>query len=201
MVPNKRMQGNTARTENAKHFMAGQITRATSGVDAMKAANLERQAGSGSQTESLGSGSERESPNSVRRDEENNSQNIVNKVMLAGLLGRDAEVRETKGGRVVANFSIGVDEFFKNGIGGWRKKISWHRVQVWDEVAEEISADLRKGARVYVEGRLIVRDWLDKQNKKHIVTEIVASDVNFLFAPAGNQLGDLAKVSARGMPL
>jgi single-strand DNA-binding protein len=116
--------------------------------------------------------------------------------MLAGRLGRDAEVRHTKSGLIVANFSLGTEESYKDRLGEWQKKTAWHRVQVWGDVAETVSANLRQGARVYVEGKLIIRKWIDKQNKKHRYTEVVASDVRFLTlassngAQSGSELAD-----------
>jgi single-strand DNA-binding protein len=106
--------------------------------------------------------------------------------MLAGRLGRDAEVRHTKVGQIVANFSLGTEESYKDRLGEWQKKTAWHRVQVWGDLAETVSASLRQGARVYVEGKLIIRNWIDKQNQKHRSTEVVASDVRFLTRAPSN---------------
>jgi len=100
--------------------------------------------------------------------------------MLAGRLCRDAEVRHTKGGQIVANFSLGTQESYKDRFGRVAKKTAWHRVQVWGDLAETVSANLRQGARVYVEGKLIIRNWIDKQNQKRRSTEVVASDVRSL---------------------
>jgi single-strand DNA-binding protein len=82
----------------------------------------------------------------------------------------------------VANFSIGVDESYKDRLGEWQKKTSWHRVQVWGELAETVGADLQQGVRVYVEGRLVNRAWVDRENRKHHCTEVVAKNVRFLDA-------------------
>ncbi len=102
------------------------------------------------------------------------------KVTLTGRLGRAAVVKQTKNGHVVANFSVAVNESYKDLLGEWRQKTIWHRVQVWEELAETISAGLQKGVRVYVEGRRAFRNWVDRENRKHCYTEIVASDVRFL---------------------
>jgi single-strand DNA-binding protein len=106
----------------------------------------------------------------------------INKVVLAGRLGRDAEIKQTKDGRAVTNFSVGIDDSYKDRAGEWQKNTVWHRVQVWGEVAETVSPGLKKGARVYVEGKLIHCRWVDKQSKKRMSTEVVASDVRFLNA-------------------
>ena len=101
---------------------------------------------------------------------------------VTGRLGRHAVVRQTKNGHVVANFSVAVDESYKDLLGEWHKKTTWHRVQVWEELAETVSADLQKGVRVHVEGRRAIRNWIDRENRKHRYTEIVASDIRFLDA-------------------
>jgi len=103
----------------------------------------------------------------------------LNRVNVTGRLGRDAVVRQTKNGRVVANFSVAVDESYKDRLGEWHTKTEWHRVQVWEELAETVGADLRKGVRVHVEGRRMIRHWIDRENRKHVYWEIVASDVRF----------------------
>src|SRR6266853_133737 len=85
---------------------------------------------------------------------------------------------------------------YKDRLGEWQKKTAWHRVQVWGDLAETVSANLRQGARVYVEGKLIIRNWIDKQNQKRRSTEVVASDVRFLTlapsngAQSGSELAD-----------
>jgi len=114
-------------------------------------------------------------------------QSKLNKVAVTGRLGRDAVVRQTKNGHVVANFSVAVDESYKDLLGEWHKKTAWHRVQVWEELAETVGADLQKGVRVYVEGRRTIRHWIDRENRKHCYTEIVASDVRFLDAALKNE--------------
>ena len=62
-------------------------------------------------------------------------------------------------------FSLGTEESKKDRLGEWQKKTAWHRVQVWGDLAETVSASLRQGARVYVEGKLIIRNWIDKQTR------------------------------------
>lgn len=104
----------------------------------------------------------------------------LNRVNVTGRLGRDAVVRQTKNGRVVANFSVAVDESYKDQLGELHKKTAWHRVQVWEELAETVGSDLRQGVRVSVEGRRAIRHWIDRENREHSYTEIVASDVRFL---------------------
>ena len=117
----------------------------------------------------------------VRKPEgDNAAAQTVNKVTLRGRLGRDAVIRQTSNGHTVANFSIGVDEFYKDQSGERKKKTAWYRVQAWEDLAEAVGAELRAGARVHIEGRLTVRMWTDQENQKHFSTEIVASDVRLL---------------------
>jgi single-strand DNA-binding protein len=123
----------------------------------------------------------------------------LDKVAVTGRLGRHAVVRQTKNGRVVANFSVAVDESYKDLLGETHKKTAWQRVQVWEELAEMVSAGLLKGVRVYVEGRRAIRNWIDRENRKHTYTEIVASDIRFLDpAPRSNAQngGGSAELSA-----
>jgi single-strand DNA-binding protein len=101
----------------------------------------------------------------------------VNKVMLTGRLGRNARVRETTGGRVVTDFFLGTEEFSKDLRGDWQEKTAWHRVQVWGEAAERVGRQLPEGARLYVKGRLVIRKWTDKNNKRQTSIEILAYDV------------------------
>lgn len=123
-------------------------------------------------------------PFSNRSAQENGVQQgrSSSKVTLTGRLGHDAIIRQTKNGHVVANFSVAVNESYKDPLGQWQKKTSWHRVQVWEELAKTVGPALQKGALVYVEGRRVVRDWIDRQNQTRRTTEIVASDVRFLDA-------------------
>src|SRR5215469_2597803 len=110
-----------------------------------------------------------------------------NKVTLLGRVGRDAVVRQTKNGHTVANFSVGVDESYKDRLGEWQEKVTWHRVQVWGELAETAGKDLQLGVRVYVEGRLVCRHWVDRQSQERTSAEIVASEIRFLDAAPRRQ--------------
>jgi single-strand DNA-binding protein len=123
------------------------------------------------------------------------AQNKPNKVSVTGRLGRDAVVRYTKNSHTVANFSVAVDESYKDLLGQLQKKTVWHRVQVWDELAETVSPGLMKGTRVYVEGRLIHRQWVDRENKPRTSTEVVASDVRFLDAAPKPETRDSGELS------
>ena len=202
MVSNKSLEVHAALAEGAKQATFEKEAQTPSGTgtpasprrpDGQPAETQAQQNGSG-ETPQRSSPSSSAQANGNQRDLE--GQNAVNKVMLAGRLGRDADVRHTKGGLIVANFSLGTEESYKDRLGEWQKKTAWHRVQVWGDIAETVSANLRQGARVYVEGKLIIRNWIDKQNKRHRFTEVVASDIRFLSlasstgAQSGSELAD-----------
>lgn len=99
----------------------------------------------------------------------------VNKVILIGNVGRDAEVRYTQSGQAVASFSVATTEQFGGREGGEKQeRTEWHNVVVWARQAEIAGQYIKKGRQVYVEGRLQTRDWVDPQGVKHYKTEIVA---------------------------
>lgn len=104
----------------------------------------------------------------------------VNKVILIGRLGRDPELRHTKGGTAVANMSIATDDSFTDKEGNRQKTTEWHRIVMWDKTAENCVKYLNKGSQVYVEGKLQTRKWEDKDGQERTTTEIVARNVTFL---------------------
>jgi len=104
----------------------------------------------------------------------------VNKVILIGNLGKDPELRNFEGGNMVANFSLATTEVFRDRNGNKVEQTEWHNIAMWGKLAEIAGKILRKGAKVYVEGRIKNRTWEDKEgNKKHI-TEIVAENFTLL---------------------
>ena len=104
----------------------------------------------------------------------------VNKVILVGNLGRDPEMRHTQQGRAVANFTIATNERWKDRDGQQQERTEWHRIVVWDRLAEICVEYLAKGRQVYIEGRLQTREWEDKEGNKRYTTEIVASTMQML---------------------
>ena len=99
----------------------------------------------------------------------------MNTVALIGRVGQDPQVRNTGGGKTVANFSLAVDEGF-----GDRKVTHWIPVVAWEKTAELISQYVSKGSQLAVEGRLQVRSWEDRDGNKRQTTEVVANRVDFL---------------------
>ena len=104
----------------------------------------------------------------------------LNKVILIGHLGADPECRYTANGAAVVNFRIATTEAWKDGQGESQERTEWHRIVVWGRRAEVCNQYLRKGRCVAVEGRLQTREWTDRDDIKRYVTEIIASDVQFL---------------------
>lgn len=109
----------------------------------------------------------------------------VNKVILIGNLGRDPEMRFTKGGQAVANFSLATSDSFTNREGAREERTEWHRIVAWGKTAELCTKWLHKGRTVYVEGQLRTRDWEDKDGNKRQTTEVHVQTVQFLGAPGG----------------
>ena len=104
----------------------------------------------------------------------------VNKVILIGNLGRDPELRFTKDGRPVTNFTLATNERWRDKQGNSQERTEWHRIVVWDKQAENCAQYLQKGRSAYIEGRIQTRDWEDKDGNKRQTTEVVALQVTFL---------------------
>ena len=96
----------------------------------------------------------------------------VNKVILVGNLGRDAELRYTPGGAAVATINMATTEVWNDKAGQRQEKTEWHRVVLWGKSAESLTEYLTKGKQIYVEGRLQTRQWDDKDGNKRYTTEI-----------------------------
>ncbi|HEY7615781.1 MAG TPA: single-stranded DNA-binding protein [Terriglobales bacterium] len=116
----------------------------------------------------------------------------VNKVILVGNLGKDPEVKYTPSGTPVAKFSLATNERYKDKDGQWQDRTEWHNVVLWQRLAEIAGEYLKKGAKVYIEGRLQTHSWDDKQtNQKKYMTEIIANDLVML-SGRGEAGGDFA---------
>jgi len=98
----------------------------------------------------------------------------VNKVILIGNLGKDPEVKYTPQGTAVARLTVATNERFKDKSGEWQDRTEWHNVVLWQRLAEIAGEYLKKGGKVYIEGRLQTRSWDDTQTgQKRYITEIV----------------------------
>jgi len=108
----------------------------------------------------------------------------VNKVILVGHLGRDAETKFTPGGAAVTKFSVATNRRWKDKDSGeWKEETDWSNVVLWR--SENLANYLTKGKQVYVEGRLQTRSYEDKDGKKVYATEVVAEDVILLGGQGG----------------
>jgi single-strand DNA-binding protein len=104
----------------------------------------------------------------------------LNKVMIIGNLGRDPEMRYTPNGQAVTQFTVAVNRNYKDGQGEWQEETEWFRVVAWAQLAERTAENLRKGRKVYVEGRLQTRQWEDQTGQKRYTTELIAQTVTAL---------------------
>ena len=110
----------------------------------------------------------------------------INKVILVGNLGKDPEVRYSPNGGAVANVTLATSESWKDKTTGEKKESTeWHRVVFFGRLAEIAGEYLKKGAQIYVEGRLQTRKWQDKEGKDRYTTEIVAGEMQMLGSREG----------------
>lgn len=107
---------------------------------------------------------------------------MKNKVQLIGNLGQAPEVKTTESGKKLAQFNVATDESYQNAQGEKVTETQWHRVIAWGKLADIVEKYLSKGKEVAIEGKLINRNYTDKQGVKHYITEVVASDLLMLGA-------------------
>jgi single-strand DNA-binding protein len=125
----------------------------------------------------------------------------VNKVILVGNLGRDAETKFTPGGTAVTKFSVATSRRWKDKQSGeWKEETDWTNIVLWQ--AENLANYLTKGKQVYVEGRIHTRNYDDKDGKKVYATEVVADEVILLGGQGGgaNRGGDEFSQQPVSMP-
>ena len=125
----------------------------------------------------------------------------VNKVILIGTLGKDPELKYTPQGTPVTKFSMATNESFKDKqTGEWKERTDWHNIVCWQRTAEIAAEYLKKGRKVYIEGRLSTRSWDDKESgQKKYMTEVVANDLVLLGGKGegGGGGGDMEAAGAR----
>jgi single-strand DNA-binding protein len=102
--------------------------------------------------------------------------NIKNRVQLIGNLGGTPEVKEFDGGNKVARFSVATSEYYTNKKGEKVTETQWHNIVVWGKLAEIAEKLLQKGSQVAIDGKLINRNYTDKQGAKKYITEVVANE-------------------------
>ncbi len=112
----------------------------------------------------------------------------INKVILIGNLGKDPEVRHLENGAIVANFSIATSEIYIDKNTGEKKvNTDWHDIVAWKNLAEITEKYLKKGHKVYIEGKLKKRSWQDKEGNTRYTTEIIAENISILSKPEGTE--------------
>ena len=105
----------------------------------------------------------------------------VNKVILIGNVGSDPELKYTNNGAGVSNFSVATNEsWMDKNTNERQERTEWHRIVAWGRLAEICNQYLRKGSKVYIEGRLQTRSWEDQNGQKRYTTEIVAAEMQML---------------------
>ncbi len=113
----------------------------------------------------------------------------INKVILIGNLGKDPEVRHLENGACVANFSIATSENYKDRKTGEKvSQTEWHNIVVWRGLAEVTEKYLKKGDKVYIEGKLKTRSWKDQDGNNRYTTEIIADNLTMLGKSPENKL-------------
>ncbi len=130
----------------------------------------------------------------------------INKVILIGNLGADPEVRYNATGGAIANITIATSESWTDKQTNEKKEVTeWHRVVIYQRLAEIAGEYLKKGSKVYIEGRLRTRKWQDNQGVERYTTEIIANDLQMLDGVSNNgvpqpQAGQNRQTPARPAP-
>jgi len=110
----------------------------------------------------------------------------INKVILIGNLGQDPEVKYMPNGGAVTNVTIATSDSWKDkNTGEQKEKTEWHRVVFFQRLAEIVGEYLKKGSKVYIEGKLQTRKWQDQSGNDRYTTEIIASDMQMLDSRGG----------------
>jgi single-strand DNA-binding protein len=105
----------------------------------------------------------------------------VNKVILLGNVGKDPEIRSTAGGSMVANLTLATSDRQKDPQGNWQDRTEWHNLVAFQRTAEIIRDYVKKGSKLYVEGKIQTRSWDDKESgQKRYRTEIIVNDLSLL---------------------
>src|SRR5215469_15634832 len=117
----------------------------------------------------------------------------VNKVLLLGNVGKDPEITSTNGGTLVAKLSLATTDRYKDKQGEWQDRTEWHNLVAYARGAEILRDYVKKGSKLYIEGKLTTRSWEDKDSgKKMYRTEIVVNDISLLSG------SDAAKPASNG---
>jgi len=114
----------------------------------------------------------------------------LNKVMIIGNLGKDPEMKYSQDGKPITTFSVAVSRTWKSPDGQQQEETEWFRVVAWERLAETCNEYLRKGSKVYIEGRLKTRKWTAQDGQERQITEVIASDMQMLDSRQQGGYGD-----------
>lgn len=109
-----------------------------------------------------------------------NMNSLRNKVQLIGNLGKSPDVKQTETGKKLVRFSLATNENYTNSQGEKVKETQWHQLVAWGKLAEVVEKYLDKGSEVAIEGKLISRDFEDREGKKRYVTEVQVNELLML---------------------
>ena len=105
----------------------------------------------------------------------------VNKVILLGNVGKDPEIRSTGGGTMVASFTLATSDRQKDAQGNWQDRTEWHNLKAFGRTAEIVRDYVKKGHKLYIEGKITTNSWDDKETgQKRYRTEIIVNDLSLL---------------------
>jgi single-strand DNA-binding protein len=104
----------------------------------------------------------------------------MNKIMLIGNLGRDPEMNYTPNGTAIAKFSLAVNRVTKSATGERVEETEWFYIVAWQQLAERCSTYLKKGQKVFIEGRLTTRKYTDRNGIERTAVEVIANEIEFL---------------------
>jgi single-strand DNA-binding protein len=120
----------------------------------------------------------------------------VNKVILLGNVGKDPEIRSTGGGTMVASFTLATTDRYQDAQGNWQDKTEWHNLKAFKRTAEIVRDYVKKGTKLYIEGKITTNSWDDKETgQKRYRTEIIVNDLSLL---SGREEGSGAGGYSRG---
>jgi len=123
----------------------------------------------------------------------------VNKVILLGNVGKDPEIRSTPGGTMVASFTLATSDRQKDAQGNWQDRTEWHNLKAFNRTAEIIRDYVKKGSKLYVEGKITTNSWDDKETgQKRYRTEILVNDLSLLSGRDEGSGGGYSRSSGSG---
>lgn len=122
---------------------------------------------------------------------------MKNRVQMVGNVGNTPELIALTNDNAIGKFNLAIHENWQDEKGEWQQKTYWHQVVAWSKMAKRIAANISKGDKIAIEGRLMSRVYEDKEGKKHGLTEIVLSNFELIKTPAKVPLKPKAKKAAK----